>query len=230
MCLPLFHTLGTKQRHNRTAFTSQFRFIFLIKKKNHESFQNPPLGIILCQFNHSVVGRKLLLFLWRNNEKVQISLTFNFGNKAETFLEVGTDAVEAPAELGIAAVLVGAAGVVTHVQLVAALCHGRDSHVHLADGKNTIRTGKITLLGRLFNLTYPLWNRQTEQVRATSVRLWHLVARARNRSVPCGKHNIRYGSYCATFQQSRVLDADQRVLRPKGHVSFMYEPGLVQGP
>lgn len=39
--------------------------------------------------------------------------------------------MEAPAELGIAAVLVGAAGVVTHVQLVAALGHGRDPHVHL---------------------------------------------------------------------------------------------------
>lgn len=37
--------------------------------------------------------------------------------------------MEAPAELGVAAVLVGAAGVVTHVQLVAALGHGRDAHV-----------------------------------------------------------------------------------------------------
>lgn len=62
--------------------------------------------------------------------------TFDFGNKAEAFLEVGADAVEAPAELGIAAVLVGAAGVVTHVQLVAALGHGRDSHVHLADNRS----------------------------------------------------------------------------------------------
>lgn len=62
--------------------------------------------------------------------------TFDFGNKAEAFLEVGADAVEAPAELGITAVLVGAAGVVTHVQLVAALCHGRDSHVHLADNRS----------------------------------------------------------------------------------------------
>lgn len=40
--------------------------------------------------------------------------------------------MEAPAELGIAAVLVGAARVVTHVQLVAALGHGGDPHVHLA--------------------------------------------------------------------------------------------------
>lgn len=137
--------------------------------------------------------------------------------------------MEAPAELGIAAVLVGAAGVVTHVQLVAALCHGRDSHVHLAESKNTLKTGRITLLGAFFNLTYPLWNRQTEQVGATSIRLWHLVARPRNRSVPCGKNNIRYGSYCAMFQQRRVLDADKRVLRHKGHISFMYEPGLVLG-
>lgn len=34
--------------------------------------------------------------------------------------------MEAPAELGVAAVLVGAAGVVTAVQLVAALGHGWD--------------------------------------------------------------------------------------------------------
>lgn len=40
--------------------------------------------------------------------------------------------MEAPAELGVAAVLVGAARVVAHVQLVAALRHGGDPHVHLA--------------------------------------------------------------------------------------------------
>lgn len=34
--------------------------------------------------------------------------------------------MEAPAELGVAAVLVGAAGVVTRVQLVAAFGHGGD--------------------------------------------------------------------------------------------------------
>lgn len=39
--------------------------------------------------------------------------------------------METPAELGVAAILVGAAGVVTHVQLVAALCHGGDAHVNL---------------------------------------------------------------------------------------------------
>jgi hypothetical protein len=39
--------------------------------------------------------------------------------------------VETPAELGVAAVLVGAAGVVTHIQLVAALSHGRDTQINL---------------------------------------------------------------------------------------------------
>lgn len=39
--------------------------------------------------------------------------------------------MEAPAELGVTAVLVGAAGVVAYIQLVAALGHGGDAHVHL---------------------------------------------------------------------------------------------------
>lgn len=61
--------------------------------------------------------------------------TFNFWDKAKTLLEVRTDAVETPAELGVAAVLVGAAGVVTHIQLIATLGHGRDAHVKLAHSK-----------------------------------------------------------------------------------------------
>ncbi len=61
--------------------------------------------------------------------------TFNFRHEAKALLEVRTDAVEAPAELGVAAVLVGAAGVVTHIQLIATLGHGRDAHVHLAHSK-----------------------------------------------------------------------------------------------
>lgn len=67
-----------------------------------------------------------------DKRKVKSSPTFNFWHKAKALLQVGADAVEAPAELGVAAVLVGAAGVVTHIQLVAALRHGRDAHVHLA--------------------------------------------------------------------------------------------------
>lgn len=41
--------------------------------------------------------------------------TFHFWHEAEALLEVWADAVEAPAKLGVAAVLVGAAGVVTSV-------------------------------------------------------------------------------------------------------------------
>ena len=41
--------------------------------------------------------------------------------------------MQAPAELGVAAVLVGAAGVVAHVQLVAARRHGGDAQVKLGD-------------------------------------------------------------------------------------------------
>ena len=44
--------------------------------------------------------------------------------------------MEAPAELGVAAVLVGAAGVVTHVQLIATLGHGGDAHVHLVHSRD----------------------------------------------------------------------------------------------
>lgn len=46
--------------------------------------------------------------------------------------------MEAPAELGVAAVLVGAAGVVTHVQLIAALGHGGDAHVHLTQQRRPL--------------------------------------------------------------------------------------------
>lgn len=52
--------------------------------------------------------------------------TFHFRHEAEALFEVRADAMEAPAKLGVAAVLVGAAGVVTGVQLVAALGHGGD--------------------------------------------------------------------------------------------------------
>lgn len=63
---------------------------------------------------------------WRLACQRRSSPTFDFRHEAQALLEVGADAVEAPAELGVAAVLVGAAGVVTRVQLVAALGHGRD--------------------------------------------------------------------------------------------------------
>lgn len=48
--------------------------------------------------------------------------------------------MEAPAELGVAAVFVGAAGVVTDVQLVAAFGHGRNAHVDL-----TQRGGQVSI-------------------------------------------------------------------------------------
>lgn len=55
--------------------------------------------------------------------------TFHLGDEPEAALEVGADGVEAPAELGIAAVFVGPAGVVTNVQLITALGHGRDAQI-----------------------------------------------------------------------------------------------------
>lgn len=55
--------------------------------------------------------------------------TFHLGDEPQAALEVGADGVEAPAELGIAAVLVGPAGVVTNIQLVAALGHGGDAQI-----------------------------------------------------------------------------------------------------
>lgn len=53
----------------------------------------------------------------------------HLGDEAQAALEVGADGVEAPAELGVTAVLVGPTGVITNVQLVTALGHGRDAQV-----------------------------------------------------------------------------------------------------
>lgn len=70
--------------------------------------------------------------------------------------------MEAPAEFGVTAVLVGAAGVVTHVQLVAALGHGWDSHVHLTheqsasamgQGNKTLSFFFLFFFKRVFNRT-----------------------------------------------------------------------------
>lgn len=44
--------------------------------------------------------------------------------------------MQTPAELGVAAVLARATRVVAHVQLVAALGHGRDTQVKLSRGKH----------------------------------------------------------------------------------------------
>lgn len=70
-----------------------------------------------------------------------MSLTFNFGYKAKTLLEIRADAMEAPAKLGVTAILVGATGVVTHIQLITALGHGRDAHVHLAQTTEVMKCG-----------------------------------------------------------------------------------------
>lgn len=62
-------------------------------------------------------------------------LTLNLGHKAQTLLEIGADGVQTGAKLGIAVVLVHPAGVITGVQLVAALGHCRDPDVKLPDQK-----------------------------------------------------------------------------------------------
>lgn len=46
--------------------------------------------------------------------------------------------MEAPAELRIAAVLVGSAGVVAHVQLVTAFGHGRDAQIKLLEASKSL--------------------------------------------------------------------------------------------
>lgn len=53
----------------------------------------------------------------------------HLGDEAQAAFEVGADGVQAPAELGVAAVLVGPTGVITNIQLVTALGHGRDAQV-----------------------------------------------------------------------------------------------------
>lgn len=60
-------------------------------------------------------------------------LTFDLGHEAQASFEVGADSMKAPPELGVAAVLIGAADVVAQVQLVAALCHGWDSYIELGN-------------------------------------------------------------------------------------------------
>lgn len=70
-------------------------------------------------------------------EDLKDELAFDFWDEAEAFLEVWADAVEAPAELGVAAVFVGAAGVVTRVQLVAAFGHGGNANVNLTPKRGT---------------------------------------------------------------------------------------------
>lgn len=56
----------------------------------------------------------------------------HLGDKPQAPLEVCADAVEAPAELGVAAGLAGATCVIAQVQLVAAAGHGWDAQVKLA--------------------------------------------------------------------------------------------------
>lgn len=55
--------------------------------------------------------------------------TLHLGDEAQAAFEVGADGVQAPAELGVAAVLVGPTGVIANIQLVTALGHGRDAQV-----------------------------------------------------------------------------------------------------
>lgn len=69
--------------------------------------------------------------LKKSPESVLKRPTFHVGDKAEAPLEVRADGVETPSEFCITAVLVGTAGVVADIQLVAALGHGWNAQVHL---------------------------------------------------------------------------------------------------
>ena len=57
--------------------------------------------------------------------------TFHIGDKAQTPFKVGADRMEAPPELRVTAILVGATSIIADVQLVAALGHCWDAQVHL---------------------------------------------------------------------------------------------------
>lgn len=98
--------------------------------------------------------------------------------------------MQTPAELGVTSVLVGATCVIARVQLVAALGHGWDTHIHLAIKQISVlelaNVGILVLLfefpGHLFNSialkTYSIRNRNAHEVGAASIRFWHLVVRA----------------------------------------------------
>lgn len=70
-------------------------------------------------------------FLVTHNEDACEHLTLHLGHEAQTLLKVAADAVQTQAELRVAAVLAGAASVVAHVQLVAAVGHSGDPEVKL---------------------------------------------------------------------------------------------------
>lgn len=75
--------------------------------------------------------------------------TCHVGDEAQTSLEVRADRVEAPSEFCITAVLVGTTGVVTGVQLVAALGHGWNAQVHLGKEREENATFRPRTSGNL---------------------------------------------------------------------------------
>lgn len=98
-------------------------------------------------------------FLCENRNKTLCSqvdslkiCTFHVGDKAQTPLKVRADRVEAPSEFCITAILVGTAGVVADIQLVAALGHCWNAQVHLRKEKEENATFRPTTLGNLAHL------------------------------------------------------------------------------
>lgn len=144
--------------------------------------------------------------------------------------------MEAPAELGITAVLVGAAGVVTHVQLVAALCHGRDSHVHLADNEPASTQVKGNNLSFFFFYKLCVFVPPLEQAgrRSTSYIRQALASGSQGEGQEgvlwMAKQNIRYDNVPTKRRPEAHLDFKLHPgLSPKGHVSFIRGAGLGQG-
>lgn len=98
----------------------------------------------------------LTTFLCENTNKMPCSQvdvfkepTFHVGDKAQTPLEVRADGVQAPPEFCITAVLVGTAGVITGIQLVAALGHCWNPQVHLGKREEENATFRPRTLGNL---------------------------------------------------------------------------------
>lgn len=81
----------------------------------------------------------ILVFLVTHNEDACEHLTLHLGHEAQTLLKVAADAVQTQAELRVAAVLAGAASVVAHVQLVAAVGHSGDPEVKLGKERALLR-------------------------------------------------------------------------------------------
>lgn len=66
-----------------------------------------------------------------------LELTLHLRLEAQALIDVGADAMQARAELCVTLLLVGPAGLVAHIELVAAVGHGGDPHIQLSEQRES---------------------------------------------------------------------------------------------